>query len=151
MQSIQLEYRSRLTASPAEVWQWITSLHGIATEMRPVLRLAVPRGMQRLDAGAVVPGKPLFPCWLLLFGVIPVDRMELTLTEMDEGRGFVEVSGLRSMRAWRHERRIEPGAHGCAIIDRLTFEPRHAPALTRWFVRRFFAHRHAVLRKHLGA
>ena len=147
---IQLEYRSRLTASPAEVWQWITSFRGIATEMRPLLRMSVPRGVQRLTTHDLIPGRPLFFSWLLLFGILPVDRMELTLMEIEEGHGFVEESPMRSMHRWRHERRIEAGECGCAIIDRLTFEPRYAPELTRWFVRRFFAHRHAVLRKHLG-
>ena len=150
MPPVQIEYRSRLSAPPAEVWQWITSFRGIATEMRPLLRMSTPRGTQRLTDFAVVPGQPLFRSWILLFGVLPVDWSELTLLEIDPGRGFVEASPMGSMRSWRHERRIEPAADGCAIIDRLSFEPRFAVRLVTWFVRRFFSYRHAVLRKHLG-
>ncbi len=148
---IQIEFRSRLTAPPAEVWRWITSFQGIATEMRPLMRMSVPRGIRRLTDVDVIPGQPLFFSWILLFCILPVDWSRLTLLEIDEGRGFVEQSPMGSMRTWRHERRIEAAENGCALIDRLSFEPRFAAPLVGWFVRRFFAHRHAVLRKHLGA
>lgn len=148
---IQIEYRSGLTASPAEVWQWISSFRGVATEMRPLLRMSVPRGIRGLAELDLTPGQPLFFSWLLLFGILPVDWSKLTLIEIEDGRGFIEQSPMGSMRMWRHERRIEPAERGCAIIDRLTFEPRFAAPVVAWFVRRFFAHRHAVLRKHLGA
>ena len=148
---IQIEFRSRLTAPPADVWQWITSFKGISAEMRPLMRMSVPRGVKRLSDIDIVPGQPLFFSWILLFGVLPVDWSKLTLLEIEEGRGFVEASPMGSMRQWRHERRIEAAGNGCAIIDRLSFEPRFASPLVAWFVHRFFAHRHAVLRRHLGA
>ena len=151
MPTVQIEYRSGLTAPPQEVWRWITSFQGIATEMRPLLHMTVPRGVQRLTDIDIVPGQPMFISWMLLFGVLPVDRSTMTLVEIENGSGFVEASPMRSMRTWRHERRIEAAERGCAIIDRLTFEPRFAAPLVTWFVRRFFAHRHAMLRKHLGA
>ena len=151
MPPVQLEFRSRLTAPPAEVWQWITSFIGISTEMLPLMRMSVPRGVRCLTDIDIVPGKPMFFSWILLFGVLPVDWSKLTLLELDEGHGFVEQSPMGSMKMWRHERCIEAAESGCALIDRLSFEPRFAAPLLAWFVRRFFAHRHAVLRKHLGA
>ena len=62
---------------------------------------------------------PLFACWLLLFGVLPIDRHTLMLERAYPGVGF----------------------------DELEFEPRLAVmrAPLRWFVGRLFRHRHAVL------
>lgn len=147
---IQIEFRSGLSAPPAEVWQWISSFEGLSTEMRPLIRLSRPRGLRRLSDAGMVPGKPMFFSWILLFGVLPVGWSKLTLLEWQEGRGFVEQSPMGGMKTWRHERRIEPAERGCALIDRLSFEPRYAAPLVAWVVHRFFAHRHAVLRRHLG-
>lgn len=151
MPPVQIEFRSRLTAPPAEVWQWITSFKGISAEMFPLMRMSAPRGVKRLTDIDIVPGKPMFRSWILLFGVLPVDRSELTLLQVDEGRGFVEQSPMGSMKLWRHERWIEAAECGCALIDRLSFEPRFAAPLVTWFVHRFFAHRQAALRRHFGA
>lgn len=147
---VQLEFRSCLTTPPAGVWQWITSFRGISTEMRPLIRMSVPRGVKCLTDIDIVPGEPMFFSWILLFGVLPVDWSKLTLLELEEGRGFVEQSPMASMKLWRHERRIEAAERGCILIDKLSFEPRFAAPLIVWFVRRFFMHRHAVLRKYLG-
>lgn len=128
----------------------MTSFEGISTEMRSWMRMSVPRGITRLTDIDFVPGKPMFRSWLLLFGLLPVDWSKLTLLELDEGRGFIEQSPMGSMKLWRHERRIEEAEQGCVLLDRLSFEPRFARPLVAWFVRRFFEHRHAVLRRHLG-
>jgi hypothetical protein len=72
------------------------------------------------------------------------------LLELERGRGFVEESPMGSMRLWRHERRIvdAPDPDAVVLSDRLTFEPRVARGLVRWFIRYAFTHRHAVLRAH---
>jgi hypothetical protein len=54
----------------------------------------------------------------------------------------------------RHTREIlsQPERSNLLILrDTVEFEPRFLRAFTVWFVRRFFAHRHAVLRRELGA
>jgi ligand-binding SRPBCC domain-containing protein len=146
----KLEFRSPLRASRAEVWDWITSVRGISTELRPFMRMSVPRGVRSLKELHFEPGQPLFRSQIYLFGVLPVDYSYLTLLELHEGVGFVEQSPMGSMRLWRHERRIEEAAHGCVLTDTLTFEPRFAASLSRWVVERIFTHRHAVLRRHFG-
>jgi hypothetical protein len=113
--------------------------------------MSVPRDFPGLDASDIKLGKPLFRSRIRLFGVLPVDHSDLTLIEFQHGTGFVEQSPMGSMRLWRHERRIEAARHGCTLIDVLTFEPRFAPRASRWFIHRLFAHRHAVLRRHLGS
>jgi len=134
---------------PAQAWAWITSVEGILSEMRPWICMTVPRGVSRLDDVAFVPRRPLFRSRMYIFGLVPFGHSDLTLLELTDGVGFVEQSPMTGMKLWRHERSIEPREGGCTLIDELTFEPRVAGPLVAWFVRRIFAHRHAVLRRHL--
>ncbi len=146
----RFEISSTVAASPEAAWQWITSVEGISAELRPCLHMGVPRGVRSLADLQIVPGQRLFRSVIYLLGVIPVDYSDLTLLEWTPGAGFVEQSPMGSMRSWRHERRIQPWGQGCRVTDRLAFEPRFAGGLLSWFVRRLFAHRHAVLRARLG-
>lgn len=149
---ITLRFESRLTASAEEVWQWITSLEGIAAEMRPLLRMTAPAGIRSLTDVPLTPGVPLFRSHLLLFRVLPVDYSDLTLTQIVPGRGFVEQSRMGSMKQWQHVRQIHPcpGTDLVVLVDELTFVPRFATTVTRWGVRAFFQHRHRVLSRHFS-
>lgn len=146
-----LRFQSRLRASPERAWQWATSAHGIRTELRPLARMTVPGGVESILDLDVELGKPLGRTWILLFGFLPLDRVDLTLVELEEGRRFVEQSPMSAMRLWRHERRVDPLPGGSRIEDRLAFEPRLARHLTRRLVALLFRHRHRVLRRELGA
>lgn len=84
---IELEFRSRLKASRADVWSWISSVKGMATEMKPYFKMTIPNGMTHLRPDQVTLGKPLFKSWLLLGGVVPFDYSFLTLIELEEGPG----------------------------------------------------------------
>lgn len=149
---ISLRFESRLGAPPAHIWRWITSVEGIATELRPVLRMTAPRRVQSIEDLAVQPGKRLFRSYVFLLGVLPIDFSDMTLLEIEPGRGFVEQSPMGSMTLWRHARRIlpcadQPGMH--RLVDELTFQPRWMAPMVGWFIRRVFLHRHRVLRAHL--
>ncbi|MDB4969951.1 MAG: hypothetical protein JWN44_5640 [Myxococcales bacterium] len=101
-----------------------------------------------LDDPRVRLGETLFASWILLLGLVPVERMRVTLVEIDPGRSFVEQSGVSMLRFWRHERRIEPTAGGCVLTETLTVA---APLslmtpVVGWLVRLFFAHRYRRLR-----
>lgn len=147
---ISLRFESELAASPERVWTWITSLRGISTELSPIMKMTAPRSVETLADVSVDFGTPLFRSWILLFGVIPIDRSDLTLMSMDVGRGFVEESPMLSMTLWRHARTISNRAGKTVLTDELTFEPRFAPRLVEWFIRTTFRHRHAVVRRTLG-
>ncbi|MDQ8037739.1 MAG: hypothetical protein REI12_09965 [Pedobacter sp.] len=149
MSKIQhLRFESRLRTSPGTLWQWITSVQGISTEMRPWFRMTTPAHIASLTDLHFTPGEPLFHSRLLLGGVLPVDYSDLTLLEITPGQGFVEQSPMGSMRLWRHVRRIVSEADGVVrLVDELSFEPWFAGTLSRWFVQAFFRHRHAVLRR----
>jgi len=145
-----LAFTSTLRAPRARVWSWLTSVEGISREFWPILKMTTPRDVRNIQDVHPAPGAPLFRSWVLLFGVLPVDRTDLTLLRLDDGTGFVEQSPMLSMRLWRHERTLAGDRDRTTLTDRLTFEPRFAGPLVAWFIRRVFAHRHAVLRRHFG-
>lgn len=146
----QLNFESRLNAAPEKIWQWITSLEGIVTEMRPLMRMTAPKGVKNIIDMDFELGKPLFRSYIFIFGFIPADYSNLTLIELDDGAGFIEQSTMASMKLWRHERRIIAMQQEPAISmlrDTLTFQSRFASGLIHWFVRKMFEHRHEVLRR----
>jgi len=128
----------------------MTSFSGILREMAPLMRMTVPESATHLTTTDVQPGQRLFRSWVLLFGVLPIDRSDLTLLSLDAGKGFVEESPMLSMKLWRHQRSIKIVGDYTRLTDELTFEPRFAAPLVTWFVRKTFEHRHAVLRAELG-
>lgn len=144
---IRLTFGSDLSAEPAEVWGWATSAAGIAAELHPIFRMTMPPDVANITNLRVELGSPLFTSWVYLFGVLPIDRVRLTLVELDEGRGFVEQSPMLSMKLWRHERRVAPSSRGTTLTDTITCEPRFPGPLAAWFFRRVFEHRHDVLRR----
>jgi ligand-binding SRPBCC domain-containing protein len=148
MSTIRVELESYVPRSPAELWDWSTSVQGVEAEMGPVLKLDFPRGMTHIPRDGSGLGRPLGNFKFLLFGVVPVDLSRLTFTEVEPGRRFVEQSPLLSMKSWRHERIIAPGPDGTRVVDRLEFTPRFAGPIVGWIIERFFRHRHAVLKKH---
>lgn len=125
-------------------------MHGVNAELMPLMRMTFPP-----DAGAIeaLPtGQVAFASWLLLFGVVPVDRHDLCIERVLPGTGFDERSHSLMQRVWIHRRRIEPLSEGCRVSDELMFEPRLIPmrALTRRIVRGIFEHRHRRLRRRFG-
>lgn len=151
---ISLRFESHLRAPRQRVWEWITSIEGISAEMWPIFRMTTPKGVTSLDDLNVEPGVRMFRSYVLLLGVLPIDYSDMTLIELDRGNGFVEESPMGSMKSWRHERRILPStdhADAVLLVDQLTFRPRFARRLAKWFIRRVFTHRHAVLRRRLGS
>ena len=112
--------------------------------------MTAPKSFTKMTDVSVELGKPLFRSWVFLFGVVPIDRSDLTLISLDAGSGFVEESPMLSMKLWRHERRISSRADKTVLSDTLTFEPRFARPLVEWLIGVTFEHRHAVLRKELG-
>ena len=145
---------STLAAAPESVWAHATSLASINREMAPWLEMSAPAELQgvSLDDPRVVPGEELFASTVRFLGFLPVDRMHVTIVELERGRRFVEESPMLAMRRWRHEREIVPAGAGCTLRDTLTFEPRIALATpaVRIALGAFFTHRHRVLRRLFG-
>jgi len=150
LRNVLLTFKSKLAVPAEESWRWAVSVDGIATELRPMLKMSTPRHVKSLLDLDVRLGQRIFRSWIFLFGIIPVDRSDLTLVELEPGRRFLEQSPMFSMLLWRHERIVASIADGSTITDRLEFRPRFSKRLTRWFIKKLFTHRHAVLRRTLG-
>jgi ligand-binding SRPBCC domain-containing protein len=149
---------SRLSAAPDEVWERVVSPAGINDELRPLIRMTVPKAMRGRSIDDVQPGDYLGRSWILLFGVIPFDYDELGLAELGPGRRFLERSKMLSMRSWEHERTVTPVEGGCEVTDRVAFEPRALirlvpglSSLVEAALRRMFAHRHRRLGRRFGS
>jgi hypothetical protein len=135
------------------VWRRAVTPEGINHELRPWMRMTVPRKLRGRTIDDVEPGQRLGRSWLLLFGLIPFDYDELGLAELGPGFRFLERSTMLSMRRWEHERTVQPGSEGtCEVTDRIAFELRRPlallpglPSLVRALLARLFAHRHRQL------
>jgi ligand-binding SRPBCC domain-containing protein len=146
-----IELSSRLDADPEAIWERIATPEGINDELRPWLRMTVP-GDQDLDLNSIEVGRSLGRSWVLLFGLIPIDYDEITIAELDRGRGFVERSTMLSQRAWEHVRTIRQNDGGSLVTDSISWEPRlPVPASAmRPLFRAIFRHRHRRLIRHFG-
>jgi len=147
MSTVRVKFESKVPRTASELWAWSTSVRGVDAEMGPVLKLEFPKGMTHIPRDGSGLNKPLGNCKFLLFGLVPVDLSRLTFVEVDPGRRFVEQSPLLSMKSWRHERVIAPGADGTRVVDTLEFTPRFATGIVTWFISKFFQHRHTVLKR----
>lgn len=149
----EIRVGSRLEAPSAAIWERVISPAGINDEMRPLLRMTVPRALGDFRIEDVEPGRPLGRSWILLFGLIPFDWDDLVLARVDPGRGFLERSTMLSQRLWEHERRLEPlEGGGCELTDRVAWEARLPlpGAALRPLIGAFFRHRHRRLRRRFG-
>jgi ligand-binding SRPBCC domain-containing protein len=147
---VVLRFESEVSASSERVWEWMTSVRGVQTELWPILKMTAPASITSLSDVSVKLGTPVFRSYVFLFGVVPIDRSDLTLLRLDAGSGFVEESPMLSMKLWRHERRISSRNGKTVLSDTLTFEPRLAGPLVEWLIRKTFEHRHRVLRRALS-
>ena len=151
--TIRLRFETFVAASPEQVWTRVSTMPGVNAELLPMLRMTYPESLSQLDqAPRELLGKVAFKSWVLLLGLVPVDRHSLCLEALYPGQGFDERSSSWSNRVWIHRRRLTPTAGGTGVEDVLEFEPRVALAapFLRWFVTRVFRHRHRRLQAHFG-
>jgi ligand-binding SRPBCC domain-containing protein len=151
---MRLEFvvRSQLAATPAHVWEHISTMAGVNYELAPLFRMTHPPGVDRIDESLGELGRPVFRSRVLLFGLIPVDYDDITIVRLDPGLGFLERSPLGTQRLWEHERAIQPSGDGCVLVDRVAHDPR-VPVAERAqsaLLRRVFLHRHRRLRRRFG-
>lgn len=151
--------RSSTLAQPAdEVWAGVTTPSGINWELRPWLRMTVPRRLRRLSLQDVELGELVCRSWVLLLGLIPFEYDDLVLMERGPGLRFLEFSSTLATGTWQHERVVEPLTSGCTLTDRVCFALRpglaRLPGLAATYgrvVRAIFAHRHRRLEARYGA
>lgn len=148
----EISVSSEVNADTETVWARVIDPAGINYELRPLMRMTVPRGIPHFGLDNPEPGH-IGRSWVLLFGLIPFDYDDITLVRVELERGFLERSTMLSMRLWEHERTLTPvGNDHCAITDRVAFEPR-LPLPGTWLrplIRFVFQHRHRRLRSAWG-
>jgi hypothetical protein len=151
--SYTLSFGSALDAPAATVWDAVGTMRGVNEELRPWIRMTAPPEASSMRIEDAPVATPLFASWILLAGVLPIDRHSFNLAEVERGRGFHEDSTSWTQRRWEHRRYVEPrGESACVLTDELTFTPRVpaiGPILAR-VITAIFRHRHRVLRKRHG-
>lgn len=123
--------RSRLAASPEEVWEHACSPAGINDEFFPWLAMRLPVG----ELPAAVVNFTVGPCWIWLLGVVPVERDRVFLKRL-QPLAFDERSSMLSQRHWLHRRRVRAVPGGVELVDRVAFVPRLSGL--GWFYRPLF-------------
>jgi hypothetical protein len=148
----EIEVSSELAAAADAVWARAIDPAGINHELRPLMRMTIPRGVEDFGLDDLEPGH-IGRSWILLFGFLPFDYDDLNIVRVEPGRGFLERSTMLSQRLWEHERTLEPlGENRCRVEDRLAWEPR-LPLPGAWLrplIRFVFHHRHKRLRSAWG-
>ena len=66
----------------------------------------------------------LFKSWILLFGIIPIDRHSFYLDTIYPEEGFSESSSSAINASWCHVRKITPQSTGCCVIDTVSYKSR---------------------------
>ena len=159
---MSVEVTTRLPAPAASVWERAVTPAGINDELRPVLRMTMPKGLGDATIDDVETGVTLGRSWILLGGILPVDYDDLRLEEIEKPKGgqtlfrFQERSRTSSFAVWGHERIVEPEGEGaCTITDRLTWELKPLMArlpgsqrLATAIVGFLFRHRHRRLARY---
>ncbi len=136
----EITVTSELEAGAEAVWARAIAPAGINDELRPLMRMTVPRGAEDFGLDDPEPGH-IGRSWVFFLGFLPLDYDDITIVRIEPGRSFLERSSMLSMRLWEHERTLEPlGEDRCRITDRLAWEPRlplPGSCSARWSARSF--------------
>jgi len=148
---VKFEVSSNLKISPENVDELLT-MKGVNREMSPLIRMTAPSEWSSKPIFEWPAGKVLFSSWILLFGILPIDRHTFFFQSIDRQRGFAESSSSITNKVWHHRRDIKMNEALPQITDTVEFKCR-LPMLAYVLapVYRFiFTHRHRVLRSYYG-
>jgi ligand-binding SRPBCC domain-containing protein len=153
-----VDMTSVLSAPQADVWARIGTPEGINDELRPIMKMTVPRGLKGQTLDTVPLGKSLGRSWFLLFNVLPIDYDRIVVAERDPGERFLEDSTMSAMKLWRHERTLRTEGSATVLRDQVSFQLRPHLAwipglagLLSKVLGFLFTHRHKRLVEHFGA
>jgi len=145
--------RSTLLRAPAqEVWSHATKMEGVNAELAPLARMTSPSDAAGRSIHDMPLGRTAFVSWILLFGVLPVERWQLTMIEVGPGRRFLERSRTAMLTAWEHERTVDAEGAYTRVTDRVRIEPRLrvAGSIVVRTARILFDNRHRNLARMFG-
>ncbi len=143
--------QSELAAHPDQLWQHAVSPLEVNAELRPLLSMSFPDGLEDITVGWE-PGRHRFRSWIRLGGVLPVEYDDIAFAEVRPGEYFCETSSLASQSLWQHEREIQPLPGGASLTDHVTFGARlpWLEPVYGWVFRWIFQWRHRNLRRMYG-
>ncbi|KFZ28143.1 hypothetical protein IDAT_11190 [Pseudidiomarina atlantica] len=148
---MKFEVSSNLKISPEDI-DGLLTMKGVNTELNPFIRMTVPSEWSSKPIFEWPTGNVLFSSWILLFGILPIDRHTFFFQSIDRQSGFAEASSSLTNRLWHHRRDISRNGTSCRVTDTVEFQFR-LPVLAYVLapVYRFiFKHRHQVLRSYYG-
>ena len=96
----------------------------VNAELTPLVRMSAPAEWIGRPIVEWPEKQRLFTSWILLFGVLPIDRHAFCLRSVEPAEGFFEDSSSTMNRYWRHRRRVTPIEGGCRVTDRVEYESR---------------------------
>ena len=146
----QFSISSDLAVTADALWRHAMSPVDINAELRPLLQMRFPAGLD--DLSQLMTGRGGFRSWILLAGVLPVDYDDIRFSELEPGRFFQERSTLLSQSRWSHRREITRLPGGARVADTVEFQPRIA-ALEPVYEKIFslvFRYRHRALKRMYG-
>ncbi|WP_226597235.1 hypothetical protein [Marinobacter nauticus] len=144
---MKFEVSSNLEISPEDA-DGLLTMQGVNRELSPFIRMTAPSEWSSKSIFEWPTGKVLFSSWILLFGILPIDRHTFFFQAIDRQRGFSEASSSLTNKIWHHRRDLHRNGTSCRVIDTVEFQCR-LPLLAYVLgpVYRFiFEHRHKVLR-----
>jgi hypothetical protein len=151
MTELSFTQASDLRTRPATLLAGLT-MCGVNRELRPLVSMTAPGEWRDRPILQWPVQQRLFSSWILLLGLIPIDRHVFYFHAIDPDRGFTEGSASIINRLWRHRRWISPLDGGCRVVDTVSYESR-LPGLGHLFkpvYRLVFWHRHRKLRRRFG-
>lgn len=148
---MKFEVSSNLKISPEDVTGLFT-MKGVNRELSPLIRMTAPSEWSSKTILEWPTGKVLFSSWILLFGILPIDRHMFFFQSIDRQRGFAEASSSFTNRRWHHRRDINRNGASCRVTDTVEFQCRwpllaYVLAPVYQFI---FKHRHQALRSYYG-
>jgi ligand-binding SRPBCC domain-containing protein len=150
--SIEVSIRSVIDAPPDAVWARAGRVSGMNDELWPLIKMSCPAHLDHIASPPHTVGGPPVHTWMLLLGVVPIERRSIQFNVLDERR-FVDRSTGWLNGLWRHDRSVVARDDGSALLtDKVVIEPRVKPmtVLLRPGLTWMFRRRHRRLRRHFN-
>lgn len=123
MTTLNFKISSELPVRPAVILPSLT-MEGVNAELRPLIRMTAPADWVTRSILKWPPETHLFSSWILLFGVLPIDRHSFYFKLIEPELGFSEASSSIINELWCHQRTIVPTDRGCIVTDTVSFSCR---------------------------
>ncbi len=124
-------FSSELQVSVDDLLRTFT-MSAVNAELRPLVRMTAPKSWASRSILEWPERQALFQSWILLFGVVPIDRHSFYFEIINPAEGFVESSSSTANSVWRHQRTVAPIRSGCRLTDTIHYQNR-APLLGALF------------------